>query len=212
MKLENLLHTLSEDGRRPHFSLAARVAAVAGFGCAISGAVLVLRAGLRPDAPAALFLPFVQIKAGFVLLLVLTAYRAVQASAQPERLMVKHVALMLVAPVWIACGIGFELATTPSGTWLAAAFGAHPLMCLLAVPMLAMAPLAFTIGVMRNAAPASPAQSGACVGLFCGALGAAVYMLRCTDDAPLFVGIWYLVAILLVAAAGALAGRTFLRW
>ncbi|NJO35029.1 MAG: DUF1109 family protein, partial [Rhodospirillales bacterium] len=61
-------------------------------------------------------------------------------------------------------------------------------------------------------APASSMRAGAMAGLMCGALGALVYMLRCTDDAPLFVALWYAAAIAIVTLVGLLIGRTVLRW
>jgi hypothetical protein len=39
-----------------------------------------------------------------------------------------------------------------------------------------------------------------------------LYGLHCSDDSPLFVVAWYGLAMLLVGAAGALAGHRLLRW
>jgi hypothetical protein len=54
--------------------------------------------------------------------------------------------------------------------------------------------------------------AGAVGGLLAGGLGAMLYASHCTDDSPLFVALWYVVAIALVAVVGALAGRLVLRW
>ncbi|MEA2988814.1 MAG: hypothetical protein QOG83_1525, partial [Alphaproteobacteria bacterium] len=45
-----------------------------------------------------------------------------------------------------------------------------------------------------------------------GALGAAIYAAHCPDDSPLFIAAWYSIAIAVVAAVGAAAGRWVLRW
>jgi hypothetical protein len=80
------------------------------------------------------------------------------------------------------------------------------------VPLLAILPLAASIYSLRRAAPAHPAQAGAVAGLASGALAAAIYALHCTDDSPLFVGVWYTLAVLIVSAVGALAASRLARW
>jgi hypothetical protein len=55
-------------------------------------------------------------------------------------------------------------------------------------------------------------MTGAVAGLFAGALGAVLYATHCPDDSPLFVAVWYGLAIAAVALIGALAGRRLLRW
>lgn len=212
MKLDDLLHALAEDDNKPKLPFAARIALAAALGSAASALVLVSRMGLRPDYSAALTQPYVQIKVGFAILLILTAFHALRVSAHPEPASFKQFAALLIVPAWMFAGIAFELATTPRETWLAAACGTNPLLCLIAIPTLSLVPLALTLYVMRSTAPASPARAGLFVGLFSGALGASVYMLRCTDDAPLFVGAWYALAILLLGAVGGLVGSRCLRW
>jgi hypothetical protein len=80
------------------------------------------------------------------------------------------------------------------------------------VPMLAIAPLLACLYCLRQAAPASPARAGAVAGLLSGAIAAAVYALHCTDDSPLFVALWYTVAVAGVTAIGAWAGDRVARW
>jgi len=45
-----------------------------------------------------------------------------------------------------------------------------------------------------------------------GAFAAGLYATHCPDDSPLFVATWYVLAILVVMAVGAIAGSQFLRW
>lgn len=212
MKLDDLLHTLAEDDSKPKLSFAARIALAAALGITASALVLVSRMGLRPDYSAALTQPYVQIKVGFAVLLIVTAFHAIRVSAQPEPASFRQIAALLIVPAWILSGITFELVTTPRETWLGAACGTNPLLCLVAIPILSLAPLALTLYAMRSSAPASPGKAGLFVGLFSGGLGASVYMLRCTDDAPLFVGAWYALAILILGALGSLMGSKVLRW
>ena len=57
-----------------------------------------------------------------------------------------------------------------------------------------------------------PALAGVVAGLVAGGLGAAVYAIHCPDDSPLFVAVWYSIAIAFVATVGGLAGHSVLRW
>ena len=45
-----------------------------------------------------------------------------------------------------------------------------------------------------------------------GAIGALVYCLHCPELAPPFLGFWYLLGMLIPAAAGAALGPRLLRW
>jgi hypothetical protein len=54
--------------------------------------------------------------------------------------------------------------------------------------------------------------AGAVAGLLAGGLAATFYAAHCFDDSPLFVATWYTIAIIILAALGALGGRFFVRW
>jgi hypothetical protein len=58
----------------------------------------------------------------------------------------------------------------------------------------------------------SPPLAGAAAGLLAGGLGATVFAMHCTNDSPLFVAIWYALAIGLMSMFGLLIGRHALRW
>jgi len=73
-------------------------------------------------------------------------------------------------------------------------------------------PLAALIFVLREGAPRRPALTGALAGAAAAGVAATIYATNCADDSPLFVASWYPLATLVVVAAGALAGRQFLRW
>jgi hypothetical protein len=65
---------------------------------------------------------------------------------------------------------------------------------------------------LRAGAPRSAASAGAAAGLLAGGLAAALYATHCPDDSPLFVALWYIPAIALVASVGAACGSRLLRW
>jgi hypothetical protein len=105
-----------------------------------------------------------------------------------------------------------ELAILPKASWSTRLIGSNSLICLSAIPMLSMAPLAAVLTILRRGAPASPALAGAAAGLLAATSGATLYAFHCFDDSPLFVVTWYTLATIPVIAAGALAGRRVLRW
>lgn len=210
MKLDDLLRTLAEDEQRPVLRFRAQLAAALTCATLAACCVLVLTAGVRPDFPGALLSWQVQVKFGFVIILVLTAYYACLRAAQPDGQ--GSLRPLVLAPGLLLAAVGVELATTSPGDWGSAGTGSHPGLCVAIVPLLSALPLAAAMATLRRSAPASSTRAGAMAGLVCGALGALVYMLRCTDDAPLFVAVWYVAAIAIVSVAGALIGRAALRW
>jgi hypothetical protein len=117
-----------------------------------------------------------------------------------------------LAPLVVLAGVALELATVPSQNWLPSAIGHNALWCLAMVPTLAILPLAATLYCLRQGAPANAARAGAVAGLASGALAATVYAVHCTDDSPLFVALWYSLAVLFVSAAGAWLATRVARW
>ncbi|MDX2203645.1 MAG: DUF1109 domain-containing protein [Hyphomicrobiaceae bacterium] len=210
MKLDDLVRTLAEDTQQPRLPLGRQLTVGLATGAALSCAILLVTAGVRPDLPEALLSWQVLAKFAFAGLLMAAAFAASLDAAQPDARGGSRA--LAAAPGLLAAAVGAELLTTPAGTWGAAASGRHPELCLVVVPALSALPLIAAVATLRRAAPASPTRLGLAMGLLCGALGAFVYMLRCTDDAPLFVAIWYSAAIALVGLAGALAGRRAFRW
>jgi hypothetical protein len=81
------------------------------------------------------------------------------------------------------------------------------LIALVAAPLL----IAF-FWVMRSLAPTRLRWAGAASGFAAGAIGALVYTLHCPELAAPFLGIWYLLGMLIPTAVGALLGPRVLRW
>ena len=90
--------------------------------------------------------------------------------------------------------------------------GVNGVMCVASIIYLSALPLTATIYALRQGAPTSPAVMGAVAGLLAGALGATVFAMHCTNDSPLFVAIWYALAIGLMSMFGLLIGKRALRW
>ncbi len=119
----------------------------------------------------------------------------------------------LLAPVaLLAVAVGVELAIVPSQLWGDRLVGTNWAHCLTVVPELAILPLAALIYALREGAPRYPGLTGALAGMAAAGLSATIYATACTDNSPLFVATWYPLATGVVALAGFVAGRIWLRW
>lgn len=84
--------------------------------------------------------------------------------------------------------------------------------CLVIVPVLAAPTAAGLIWLMRGLAPTRLTLSGAAIGALSGGIGAMAYSMYCPVDSVAFVTTWYVAAIALCAAIGAVLGAKLLRW
>jgi hypothetical protein len=105
-----------------------------------------------------------------------------------------------------------ELLILPVSFWQGSLVGANAAICLTAIPLLSIAPLAALLYALKRGAPVRPRLAGAVCGLLSSSMAAMLYALHCTDDSPLFVAVWYSLAIGAVTLVAAGLGGRFLRW
>ena len=84
--------------------------------------------------------------------------------------------------------------------------------CFLSISIIGLLTLACTFAALRRGASAHPRLSGALAGLLSGSVSAALFASFCTEDNPMFWGVWYVLAIATVTAFGAWLGPRQLRW
>jgi hypothetical protein len=194
------------DGLRRRFAIAL---AVGGLGAL---ALMLVKLGLRPDLAAVARTPMFWVKLGFPVTLLVIALVATARLARPGVRLGRAAAapLLPIGLMWLLGGI--VLLYLAPGERLAAFFGATWKVCPLNITMLSVPAFVAALWVMRGMAPTRPAVAGAFSGLLAGSLGAVVYCLHCPEMAPPFIGTWYLLGILIPAAAGALIGPRLLRW
>ncbi len=121
-------------------------------------------------------------------------------------------ALLAAALALQIAAVAVELAVVPETEWATRAIGHNAWHCLALTPFLSIAPLAAALIAAHHGATTRPALTGAVAGLAASGVGASLYAMNCTDDSPLFVGIWYPLAVAIVAAVGAAIGRRWLAW
>jgi len=212
MRTDELINTLVADHAvqpRPKPVGHGLVMAIIG-GLAISGALFALT--VRPDIVSALGTWRFDLKLSVNLVLVIAAAWVALRLSSPTTTPLSAMQPLLVPALLLLAAVMYELVTVPASAWPSRAMGVNGVMCLASIIFLSVLPLTATIYALRQGAPASPAVMGAVGGLLAGALGATVFAMHCTNDSPLFVAIWYALAIGLMSMFGLLIGRHALRW
>ncbi|MFK8252979.1 NrsF family protein [Ancylobacter terrae] len=211
MRTDDLIRGLAADVR-PTRGLGAGLAGALAAG--LAGALVLFALILTPRAgmPGLLADPRVLLKFAVSLSLAaaasLTALRLVRPGAAAGR----AARLLAVPALLLAAGVAGELLARPSSDWMPDLVGHSAFYCTVLVPLISAPLLGAALLALRRGAPSSPALAGAAAGLLAGGIGAALYALHCGDDSPLFLLVWYGIAITAVTGAGALIGRRVLAW
>ena len=211
MRTEDLVNALVADHARPRRPLSRTMIAALASGAVLSLVVFIAAFGVRTDIAAAFTTWRFDLKIAMIVLALGLALRLCILSARPTgrgRILRGLVPLAAIA----VAAVVVELMAAPAATWGTRLVGTNSMVCLTAIPLLALAPLIAIFVALRSGAPASPALAGALGGLLAAMAGATLYAFHCFDDSPLFVVTWYSLTTIPVVLIGALAGRPLLRW
>jgi hypothetical protein len=212
MKTDDLIRVLAAESAVKTTPLS--LALVYGLlpGIAVSLALYCMLLGLRPHLMDLIGEPRIIFKILYPLVLFASAGPLALQLARPvgdPRPLFRLLALLLIV---LVAAVGIELFVLPPDLWRARLIGHNAVVCMTMIPMLAAAPLAGALVALHHGAPKNPGLAGAIAGLLAGAFAASLYATHCPDDSPLFVATWYVLAVLVVMAVGALAGSRVLRW
>lgn len=213
MKTDDLIGMLASDAG-PVAPGVWRLRYAAALGAGLIGAVVLMLylLGLRPDLAEASGLPMFWVKLAYPLTLALAALAAASRLSRPG-VSLGLTPAALAAPVlviWLLSAIALAGAVPEDRS--AMLWGETWLYCPLYVTTLSAPAFIGVLWVMKTMAPTRLVLAGAASGLLAGALGATVYALHCPEmDAP-FLGVWYLLGMLIPAALGAVIGPKLLRW
>ena len=212
MKTDAMIAALSADAPRPERApRRALLIAVLG-GVVIAAGLLMLTLRPRADFMAATHTMRFDFKFVVTLLLAATAFFVMRDMARPEVARSRLRLALLAAPVLLVIAVVLEMIAVPRDLWMTRLIGHNMRFCTSFIPLFSLGPLALMLWALRQGAPAHPARAGAIAGLVAGGIGAVFYAAHCFDDSPLFVAVWYTLAIAAVAGLGALLGSRFLRW
>lgn len=211
MKTEHLIDMLArgvEPAERPRW--ARRLALTLLAGLAISVGLVVVGFGVRADIGAAR-MP-IMMKAMFSAAAAAAMLPLAVRLMRPGRPLGWRVGAILVfvgvcaLATWVA--LMGEAPERRLDAWLGGGFP----WCLVLVPLLAAPSAALVVWLMRAFAPTQLTLTGAAIGALSGGVGAMAYSMYCPIDSVAFVTTWYVVAIALCAALGAVIGSRLLRW
>ena len=213
MKTDELITMLASgaDAVDP-LALRRRYALALGWSLAGTTVLMLTLLGARPDIAEAAHLMMFWMKLAFPAALLFGAmFATVRLSRPGARLGL--VPLVIAAPVfavWLFSAI-VPLNAAPEDQHQLI-FGNTWASCPLTIAALSVPMFGALIWTMKAFAPTRLAVAGAAAGLLAGAGGALVYALHCPEMAAPFLGIWYVLGMLIPAAIGAAIGSWALRW
>jgi hypothetical protein len=212
MKTDDLISTLASDSgwrARPVgvWFVAALIAALP-----VSIWMFMMSLGLRKDAMTAMHNPFFDLKFLVTIALASAAIAISLHLSRPEVSLGKWAWILAIPLGLLGIGIASDLAVHGRAGWSGRLVGKNSIVCMTAIPFLALPFLVASLAALRRGAPSRPAMAGAFAGLLSAGLAATLYASHCTDDSPLFVATWYTIGASVTAAIGAAVGARVLRY
>ena len=187
-------------------------------GWALGAAILVALAltlgalHLNPALSRYLHLPMFWAKEVFCIALAVAGFFAVARLARPGVRLgwVRWGIIVPVLAMWVIAGIA--LLATPPGAHMRMILGESAAKCPFLIALIGAPLFIAYLWILRSFAPTHLRLAGAAAGFAAGSLGAFVYSLHCPELAAPFIGIWYLLGMLIPMTIGASLGPRLLRW
>lgn len=195
----------------PH-ALRRRYVTALGWGAFGVTLMMALWLGVRPDMVKAAALPMFWMKLAYPGVLLAGALLAVLRLSRPGA-QLGPAPLVMAAPVlamWLMAA--WILIQAAPGARDDLVFGDSWSACPVYIATLSVPAFMAVMWAMKGLAPTRPVVAGAAAGLVSGSMGALVYALHCPEMAAPFLGIWYLLGMLIPAVTGGVLGRWLLRW
>ena len=183
-------------------------------GCATLLALFVMAIwlGVRPTLIGDLELPMFWVKEIFCVALVAGGLFAVTRLARPG-VSLARVPALLVVPMLAMWGLALaDLLTASPEDRSELMLGISWTVCPYNIAVLSVPIFVAIVWAMKGLAPTRLRLAGSAAGFASGAIGALVYTLHCPELAAPFLGIWYVLGMLIPTAVGALLGPRLLRW
>jgi hypothetical protein len=213
MKTDDLIAMLANEAGAVDTRAPARrhVVAVA-CGALVAIFLMVVLFGVRPTLFRDAVLPMFWIKAAFCTALAGAGLLAVARLGRPGTPL-GYAPAGVAAPLllmWILAAVALLGANSEGRSELI--FGQTSTVCPLIIALLSAPVFVGLLWAMQSVAPTRPWLAGAAAGLASGAIGALVYTLHCPELAAPFLGIWYVLGMLIPTVVGGCLGPRLLRW
>ena len=212
MNTDALISLLATNELPVRASTGSRLSIALAVGTAGALGLMFALIGVRADLSEALLIPMFWVKLGFPVSLAAAGFVASSRLARPGMApgSVHWAFLVPVLIIWVLAIR--ELSGSTSAEREALVFGETWRDCLIFVSLLSLPAFVAGLWAMRGLAPTRPRISGAAAGILAGALAAAAYAFHCPEMQASFLGIWYLLGMLIPSVAGAIIGPRVLRW
>ncbi|KPF78501.1 hypothetical protein IP88_03630 [alpha proteobacterium AAP81b] len=173
--------------------------------------------GMRPTTADALMAPAFMWKTASLTLVAIIGAAAALLSLDPavtggRRIRWLWGALALLLPVALAAGWLIDAGAAGSEALLHRLDWRAGLGCVRHVVMTALPMLLVLAVVIRRGAPTNPERTAAAAGLAAAGLSAAGFVLSCPHDDPLYVAVWYGLAVALITGVSRLLLPRLIRW
>jgi len=116
----------------------------------------------------------------------------------------------VVIAMWLFAAL--KLLTAPAQDRAHLLLGTTAAVCPFLITLVAAPLFVAFVWVLRGQAPTQLRSAGAAGGFAAGAFGALAYSLHCPELTAPFIGVWYLLGMLIPTAIGASLGPWLLRW
>jgi hypothetical protein len=211
MKTDDLIDMLArnvEPAERPKWRMRMMLTLLGGLVIAL--ALVITFMGMRPDIGTATWA--VLLKAAFSAAAAATILPLAMRLMRPGAPIGWRLAAVLIFAGVSLLAAFIALMGMPSEARIHAWMGGGFPWCIVLIPLLAAPAAALMVWLARSLAPTRLTLSGAAIGGLSGGLGAIAYAMYCPVDSVAFVTTWYVVAIAICAAHGAVIGSKLLRW
>lgn len=212
MKTRDLVNVLVADRAATSSPPGRAIVLAVGIGAVISASIFLPLIGVRPDITNAAFNLRFLVKVAIALSLAVAAVGLTTRISRPDGSSGFWIRLLGSVPLILAVAVAAELIIVPPSQWQTRLFGVHWLACLALIPLFSIPPLAGLLFALKHAAPRDGGLAGAIAGVAAGGIAATIYVAHCPDDSPLFVAVWYTLAVGIISLLGHFAGRWWLRW
>jgi hypothetical protein len=168
--------------------------------------------GFRPTLVRDLSVPMFWAKEAFCAALGAAGLVAVARLARPGSRLgwVRAAVAAPVIAMWLLAAVALLTANPQNRAELI--FGQTARVCPFLIALISTPLFVGIFGAMKGLAPTRLRLAGAAGGFAAGSVAALAYSMHCPELAAPFLGIWYMLGILIPAAVGAWAGPRLLRW
>ena len=164
--------------------------------------LLVMVGAMRPDMQRVILSPIMTWKIGSLTLLAGVACTVAIRSFAPPASSRRGLAFTSALAALAIIGGAFVTSAADNGRALIdRLMPVHGLMCAAAIVVLALPMMTFLAVLMRRAAPVHPRRSALATGLAASTCGALIFTVCCPMNDPLYIIVWYSLAVAAVTAA-----------